>query len=76
MVIVAQLVERRIVVPEVAGSNPVFHPEDEKPRTCGAFLLPGILLDLNAVEVVINPWRLMYFSVLVLINLFRFTYVQ
>lgn len=26
MVDVAQLVERRIVVPDVAGSSPVFHP--------------------------------------------------
>ena len=52
------------MVPEVAGSNPVFHPEDEKPRISGAFLLPGILLDLNAVEVVINPWRLMIYSML------------
>jgi hypothetical protein len=27
-------------------------------------LLPGILLDLNAVEVVINPWRLIIQSML------------
>jgi hypothetical protein len=27
MVAVAQLVERRVVVPEVAGSNPVSHPK-------------------------------------------------
>jgi hypothetical protein len=28
MVIVAQLVEQRIVVPRVAGSSPVIHPAD------------------------------------------------
>lgn len=32
MVFVAQQVERRVVVPEVAGSNPVDHPREEGPR--------------------------------------------
>lgn len=30
MVAVAQLVERRVVVPEVVGSNPISHPRDVK----------------------------------------------
>ena len=28
MVAIAQLVERRLVVPDVAGSSPVSHPKD------------------------------------------------
>lgn len=31
MVVVAQLAEHRIVVPRVAGSNPVYHPILFKP---------------------------------------------
>ena len=33
MVMVAQLVERWVVVPEVAGSNPVLHPSPFVPTT-------------------------------------------
>jgi hypothetical protein len=31
---IAQLVERRLVVADVAGSSPVTHPEEIEPLTC------------------------------------------
>ena len=34
MVIVAQLAEHRIVVPSVAGSSPVFHPQETDNLDC------------------------------------------
>ena len=39
MVGIAQLVERLIVVQEVAGSKPVTHPKRKAPQKCGAFLM-------------------------------------
>lgn len=40
MVVVAQLVERQIVVLDVAGSSPVFHPKFRKALYTRPFLLP------------------------------------
>ena len=40
MVAIAQLVERLVVVQEVAGSSPVSHPSTKAPhRWCGAFVV-------------------------------------
>ena len=46
MVGVAQLVERRLVVADVAGSSPVTHPHERGPRPhgTGAFLVPVVCL--------------------------------
>ncbi len=38
MVVLAQLVEHRIVVPSVVGSSPTFHPLENQHFTCCFFL--------------------------------------
>tara|TARA_B100000925_G_scaffold200600_1_gene152021 strand:+ start:118 stop:315 length:198 start_codon:yes stop_codon:yes gene_type:complete len=58
--LVSSWLERRIVVPEVAGSKPVFHPEDEKPLefSSGFFISYAELLDL----IIVLYWNLIFIN--------------
>jgi hypothetical protein len=51
MVAVAQLVESRIVIPVVAGSSPVSHPN--KFKHLARFIQPGFLL-FNVLKIICN----------------------
>ncbi len=54
MVGVAQLVERRIVIPVVVGSNPIVHPNFLfNPMSVGLFLRAGSKRSVTAVKT--NP---------------------
>lgn len=52
MVVVAQLAEHRIVVPSVAGSSPVFHPQIKNIQECIHFLDVFLLIFISPEKII------------------------
>ena len=56
MAVVAQLVERWLVVPDVAGSSPVGRPEEISPEKIGSVLEEDVLVSFDI------PWILIVWN--------------